>query len=93
MSRYPTCVSSRFRVISLTNKQKILEATQLQLNDVCQDSEFTTIDTIIDCLEASMPPPERIPRFDRHRLAVGYNIINVAILSQHFTPEASHFDE
>ena len=54
MFRYPACISSCFRVISLTNKQKI-EATRLQLNDVCQ--EFTPIDsTIIDRLEASMPP-------------------------------------
>jgi hypothetical protein len=60
------------------------EATQLQLNDVFQ--EFMAIDTVIDRLKASIPPPEQIPRFDpekARRLAVGYSIINVAIIRLH----------
>ena len=48
--------------------------------------EFTAIDTVIDRLKASIPPPEQIPRFDpekARRLAVGYSIINVAIIRLH----------
>jgi hypothetical protein len=59
-------------------------ATQLQLNELFQ--EFTAIDTIIDRLKASIPPPEQIPRFDpekARRLAVGYSIINVAVIRLH----------
>lgn len=54
------------------------------MNDVFQ--EFTAIDTVIDRLKASIPPPEQIPRFDpekARRLAVGYSIINVAIIRLH----------
>jgi hypothetical protein len=56
------------------------EATQLQLNDVFQ--EFMAIDTVIDRLKASIPPPGQIPRFDpekARRLAVGYSIYNQCI--------------
>ena len=85
MSRCPSCVSSIscFRVKSLTDK-KDAEASQLHMNDVFQ--EFTAIDTIIDRLKASIPSPDQIPRFDpekARRLAVGYSMINAAILRLH----------
>ena len=41
------------------------------------------INTIIDGLKASIPPPEQIPHFNvekARRLAVGYSIINVAVI-------------
>jgi hypothetical protein len=44
------------------------------------------IDTIIDHLKASIPPPEHISRFDpekARRLAVGYSIINIAVIRLH----------
>ena len=58
--------------------------TQLQLNDVFQ--EFTAINTIIDCLKESIPPPEQILCLDQEtarRIAVGYSIINVAVIRLH----------
>ena len=60
------------------------EATQLQLNELYQ--EFTAINTVIDRLKASIPPPEQIPLFNvekARRLAVGYSIINVAVIRLH----------
>jgi hypothetical protein len=53
------------------------------LNELFQ--EFTAINTVIDRLKASIPPPEQIPLFKEkaRRLAVGYSIINVAIIRLH----------
>jgi hypothetical protein len=65
-------------------EQMKTEATQLQLNELFQ--EFTAINTVIDRLKASIPPPEQIPLFNvekARRLAVGYSIINVAIIRLH----------
>ena len=73
------------RLRPITNKyNKKTEATQPQLNELYQ--EFTALNTIIDRLKASIPPPEEIPLFNAEkarRLAVGYSIINAAIIRLH----------
>jgi hypothetical protein len=83
MSRYPTYVFPPLnKVKNHLNKTK--EASQHQLNELFQ--EFTAIDTIIDRLKASIPPPEQISRFETEkarRLAVGYSIINAAVIRLH----------
>ena len=54
------------------------------MNEIYQ--EFTALNTVIDRLKASIPPPEEIPLFNAEkarRLAVGYSIINMAIIRLH----------